>query len=51
MAQKEKGRPAGGDPIPKIVHEDNSEFTPRLLLLQVSRLTHRSAISVGEVRA
>ena len=51
MARKESGRPAGGDPIPNDVRQDNSEFTSQPLdlqqLLQVSRLTRRCAISAA----
>jgi hypothetical protein len=47
MALKEKGRPAGGDPIPNSVRQDNPDFIsqPPLILQQVARLTRRFAIS------
>jgi hypothetical protein len=41
MALKEKGRPAGGDPIPNDVLADNAESKPQLLDLQVLRLNRR----------
>jgi hypothetical protein len=37
MSAKEKGRPAGGDPIPNDVRKDKFEFTPQPRDLQVSR--------------
>jgi hypothetical protein len=46
MAPKEKGRPAGGDLIPDYVCQDDLEFiSPQPLILQVSRLTRRCAVS------
>ena len=48
MARKEKGRPAGGDPIPNSsVRQDNPEFKAQPLNLQVSLLTQRYAISAA----
>jgi hypothetical protein len=47
MAHKEKGRPAGGDPIPKIVREDDLEFKPQPFDLQVMRLTRRYALTAA----
>jgi hypothetical protein len=47
MARKEKGRPAGGDPIPNVVRQDNPEFKALPLNLQVSLLTQRYAISAA----
>ena len=45
---KEKGRPAGGDPIPNaLVCQDNSEFATAPLILQVSQLTRRCAVSAA----
>jgi hypothetical protein len=43
----EKGRPAGGDPIPNAVCQDDLESKPQPLVLQVSRLTRRCAISAA----
>jgi hypothetical protein len=47
MARKEKGRPAGGDPIPNVVRQDNPEFKAQPLNLQVSLLTQRYATSAA----
>jgi hypothetical protein len=49
MARNEKGRPAGGDPIPTTIRQDLdlSEFKPQPLDLQVSRLTRRYAITAA----
>jgi hypothetical protein len=48
MARKEKGRPAGGDPIPNSsVRQDNPEFKAQPLNLQVQLLTQRYAISAA----
>jgi hypothetical protein len=48
MARKEKGRPfAGGDPIPNGVCQDATESIAQPLILQVSRLTRRCAISAA----
>jgi len=47
MPVKEKGRPAGGDPIPNDVFQDNLEFNPQPRDLQVSRLIRRCAICAG----
>jgi hypothetical protein len=46
MASYEKGRPAGGDPIPEIVLADKSEFKPTAIDLQVRRLTRRCRVGV-----
>jgi hypothetical protein len=35
MARKEKGRPAGGDPIPTTIRQDVSEFISQPFDLQV----------------
>lgn len=51
MAFNEKGRPAGGDPIPYIVRQDNLESKPQPLILQVSRLTRRCAVSAAMAEA
>lgn len=46
--QKEKGRPAEGSPIPKIVLGRNgAEDTKSLLNLQVAQITRRCAISAA----
>jgi hypothetical protein len=45
MSSKEKGRPAGGTPIPTSIRQDVSEFKQQPLQLQVSRLVHRCALS------
>jgi hypothetical protein len=47
MVHKEKGRPAGGDPIPNTVCQDSTEFTSRPLNLQVARLIRRCALSAA----
>lgn len=46
MAAKEKGRPAGS-PIPNCVLADATESIALLRILQMSRLTRRSAISAA----
>jgi hypothetical protein len=51
MAYNEKGRPAGGDLIPNNVCQDNLEFKPQPLVLQVSRLIRRCAISAAAAEA
>jgi hypothetical protein len=47
MPVNEKGRPAGGDPIPNDVRKDKLEFKPQPRDLQVSRLIRRCAIGAG----
>jgi hypothetical protein len=47
MARNEKGRPAGADPIPKIVRQDDLEFKQQPLDLQVRRLTRRYALTAA----
>jgi len=42
---KEKGRPAEGSPIPKVVLADATEPKATLLNLQASRLTRRCAVT------
>jgi len=52
MAFKEKGRPAGGDPIPNtLVCQDNSEFKPQLIKLQAFNLARRCAIDAAMAEA
>jgi hypothetical protein len=47
MPRKEKGRPAGGDPIPTTIRQDLSEFTSQPFDFQVSRLIRRSGLSAA----
>jgi hypothetical protein len=46
MALKEKGRPAGGDPIPNYVLPDNAEFIAQPFELQARRLSQLYALSI-----
>jgi hypothetical protein len=47
MIPNEKGRPAGGDPIPNIVYHDEPESISQRHILQVIQLTRRCAISAA----
>jgi hypothetical protein len=46
-ATKEKGRPAEGSPIPKVVLTDATEFTTSLLNFQASRLVRLYAVNAA----
>jgi hypothetical protein len=47
MAPKEKGRPAGGDLIPKIVRQDIFEISITAEQLQSRRISRLYAVSVA----
>jgi hypothetical protein len=52
MTVKEKGRPAGGDPIPNcVVIHDAAEIKASPHFLQVSLLTRRCALSAALAEA
>ncbi len=51
MTQNEKGRPAGGDPIPNSVCQDDAEFKSQLLKLQAFCLVRRFALSAPMAEA
>jgi hypothetical protein len=51
MASKEKGCPAEGSPIPKIVLADNSDIAPPAINLQVARLTRLYAVNAAMAEA
>jgi hypothetical protein len=51
MASNEKGRPAGGDPIPNSVCQDDTESKSQLLKLQAFCLARRFALSAPMAEA
>jgi hypothetical protein len=47
MAREEKGRPAGGDPIPNVVPQDIFEISITAGQLQSRRISGLYAVSAG----